>query len=205
MIISITPVFLSKFILYFWKPKPKQWHTEKHNVDTSLCVSLVSDLALRQNIIVEDVFHFAISGHLVRLQPKANPALLQQLHSQLWLKGNNWCDGWRRWESQCKEPALADLKTAAMANTHWEICGCGWSPAASLALRGDRRERSPSVLPPAVSDRLPGFVTYLPLRGCSWTKHHQCGWHGMRRCQCPPLPKCWKQLWTCRGNTLWEQ
>lgn len=203
MIISITPVFLSKFILYFWKPKLKQLHTEKHNIDVSLCASLVSDLALRQNIIIEDVFHFAISGHLVGLQPKANSALLQQLHSQLWLQGNNWCDGWRGRESQHKEPASTDLITV-VANTHWEICGCGWSPAASSTLRGDRRERSPSVLAPAVSER-PGFVTYLPLRGCSWMKHHQCGWHGMRRCQYPPPPERWKQLWTCRESALWDR
>ena len=50
---------------------------------------LLTDLSLREDIIIEDVIDFAVGGDLLRLQPEANSALLQQLHSQLWLQGDN--------------------------------------------------------------------------------------------------------------------
>lgn len=50
---------------------------------------LLTHLSLRENIIIEDVLDFAIGRDLLRLQPEANSTLLQQLHGQLWLQGDN--------------------------------------------------------------------------------------------------------------------
>lgn len=70
--------------------KPMEaWRDKSFRVCAPL---LLSDLSLWDGIIVEHVIDFGVSGDLVRLQPEANFAFLQQLHSQLWLQGDNWSE-----------------------------------------------------------------------------------------------------------------
>lgn len=103
MNISTMPVFLSKFILYFYNTqkllmqKQTKWLFTINfmcNISCTVCLFLYSShLSLGDHIVIEHIFNFSIGRDFFSLQPEANSTLLQQLYGQLCFQRDDWRRG----------------------------------------------------------------------------------------------------------------
>lgn len=96
MNISMIPVDLLKFTVYFWKQKdinPNQDQVVEHSPsqktqDNVLCC--YSYLVVSNDGIIEDIVHSAGGAAFLHLSPETHETLLQQIHGHFTLEGDNW-------------------------------------------------------------------------------------------------------------------